>query len=283
MSRRIAPSRFAPALAVAPALMLFPGHAQAAAKPRAGVYRLAMPAAGHVTVAAVEVKALKHGRGRPPTRLTLSLPGRYSLPDSVRIFYARRRLTGLRYELLLVAINRATGRRFQASAASTQVNAGNIVLTFPSLTSSGHTCGTCAEQLPRTTTCKSCWFKKAATRQFQLVNADTADAAGLGSLVPRLRGLWTNNGDTNSVFGNAAAGALRDPTVGAGYYDNHRAFAWDKASLADPAPLLRTVVDDLLTGQAARLIPDLELIGQADLNANGKLDSAATPDGGAGA
>jgi hypothetical protein len=279
MFRRVFPI----AVAIAAALVVAPAAANAAAKVRPGIYKLAIPAPGHVTVAALEVRALKHGRGRPPVRLSFSVPGRFSLPESVRIFYASRRLTGLRYELMFVAINRASGRRFQASAASTQVNAGRVVLRFPSRPSFGKSCGTCGKLFPRVTRCKSCWFKKTATRNVQAVNADTGSATDLAGLLGMLRAAWTTAGGTAPVFGDPAGGVPRDRTLSSGYYDDHRAFGWDRASLANTAPLMRTVVDELLSGQQQRLIPDLELIGQADLNANGQLDSAASPGGGTSA
>jgi hypothetical protein len=174
-------------------------------------------------------------------------------------------------------------RRHRASAASAQVDPSSVVLTLPSRASFGHTCGSCGRRLPRATSCKRCWLRKGRTRQVQAVNADTASAEDLAGLLGMLRQVWTTGGDTNSVFGNPSVGAPRDPTFDGGEYDDHRAFGWERASLADPAPLLRTVADDLLTGQQAKLIPDLELIGQADLNANGKLDAAATPGGGTSA
>ncbi|HEY7632724.1 MAG TPA: hypothetical protein VH817_18610, partial [Thermoleophilaceae bacterium] len=91
---------------------------------------------------------------------------------------------------------------------------------------------------------------------------------------------WTVNGDANLVFGNPTAGTPRDPTLDGGHYDDNRAFGWEKSSLRDPGPLLHSVVDDLLTGQQQQIVPGLELFGQADLNGNGVLDSAATPGGG---
>jgi hypothetical protein len=236
-----------------------------------------------VTVAAVEVTVQKHGRGRPPTRISLSLPNRFALPDSVRFFYARRRISAapLRYELLLLAVNRASARA-RASAAGTQFNGGSIVVTYPSRPVPGHTCGACAKKLPRTTSCKKgCWFKKTVTRSAQVVNADTGSATDLASLATMLRSGWSSNGDTNAVFGNASTGTPRDPTLSGGHYDDNRAFGWNSQSLRDPATALHAVTDDLLTGQPQKMIGDLELIGQADLNGNGVLDSSATPGGGA--
>ncbi|HEY1594135.1 MAG TPA: hypothetical protein VGF74_01965 [Thermoleophilaceae bacterium] len=264
---------------------------------RSGTYKLAIPAPGHVSVAAVEVKVLKHGRGAPPSRVLLDLPNRFGLPEEVRFFYVRRRISTapLRYELLLVAVNRATGRsssasasaarakatrRVSARAAKVQFDAGSILLGFPSRAAFGHTCGSCGAKLPKSTNCKSCWFKRTTVQQIQVVNADTASVAQLGSLVGLLRAGWTTNGDSNLVFGNPTAGTPRDPTLNGGEFDDHRAFGWAPASLRDPGPLMHTVVDDLLTAQPQQIIPALELIGQADLNGNGVLDSAATPGGG---
>ncbi|HEX6461347.1 MAG TPA: hypothetical protein VF032_20685 [Thermoleophilaceae bacterium] len=265
-----------------------------------GVYKLAIPAPGHVTVAAVEVTVKKHGRGRPASRVLLDLPNRFGLPDSVRFFYARHRISTapLRYELLLLAVNRATGRSATATkavhrrvrhrrvrhrrahTARTQFNNGSIVLQFPSRPAFGHTCGSCGQKLPKTTNCTHCWFKKTTTSSVQVPNADTAGASDLAGLVTLLRNGWTTGGDSNAVFGNPATGAPRDPTLDSGYFDDHRAFGWAPASLQDPAPALHGVVDDLLTGQTQQIIPGLELIGQADLNNNGQLDSAASPGGG---
>ncbi len=266
-----------------------------------GVYKLAIPSPGHVGVAAVEVTVRGHGHGAPPTRLSLTLPNRFGLPDSVRFFYARRHISTapLRYELLLLAVNRASGRsvasarasrsskrrhsrhhRARARAARVQFNAGSIVLHYPSRPAFGHTCGSCGRKLPRSTNCKRCWFKRTVIRQVQAVNADTASAIDLGSLTALLRAGWTTGGDSSAVFGNPAAGTPGDPTLDTGHYDDHRAFGWERASLRDPGPVLHTVVDDLLTGQQQQIIPALELFAQADLNANGKLDSAAAPGGG---
>lgn len=264
-----------------------------------GVYKLAIPAPGHVTVAAVEVTVRKHGRGRPASRVLLDLPNRFALPDSVRFFYARHRISvaPLRYELLLLAVNRATGRSATASAAvhkrkhrrvrhrrahaaRTQFNSGSIVLHFPSRPAFGHTCGSCGQRLPKTTNCTHCWFKKTTTTEVQVVNADTASSTDLAALVALLRSAWTTNGDSSTVFGNPATGAPRDPTLDSGYFDDHRAFGWAPASLQDPAPVLHGVVDELLTGQTQQIIPSLESIGQADLNNNGQIDSAAAPGGG---
>src|SRR5690242_14805893 len=97
-----------------------PATASAAKQPtiKPSLYKLAIPEPGHVSVAAVEVTVQKHGRGRPPSRVSLTLPNRFALPDSVRFFYVRRRISvaPLRYELLLLAVNRASGRS-NASAA----------------------------------------------------------------------------------------------------------------------------------------------------------------------
>jgi hypothetical protein len=276
MSKRIALGLALVAFGVAPA--------SAATTIKPGVYKLAIPAPGHVSVAAVEVTVQKHGRGRPPSRLSLTLPNRFALPNSVRIFYVRRRISvaPLRYELLLLAVNRASGRSSaaKARAARTQFNAGSIVLSYPTRPAFGHTCGSCGKRLPAATNCKKCWFKKTLTRQVQVVNADTGSATDLASLVGLLRAVWSSNGDTNAVFGNPSAGTPRDPTLNGGQYDDNHAFGWDRASLRDPVPALHVVVDDLLTGQPQKIIPDLELIGQADLNGNGVLDSATTPGGG---
>lgn len=254
-----------------------------------GAYKLAIPAPGHVSVGAVEVTVRKHGRGAPPTRLSLTMTNRFGLPDSVRFFYARRRISTapLRYELLLLAVNRASGRsasasatRVRARAATTQFNAGSIVLGYPTRAAFGHSCGSCGKKLPASTNCKSCWFKRTTIRQVQAVNADSNSTAELAALTGLLRAGWANNGDTNSVFGNPGTGTPRDPTVDSGYYDDHRAFGWDRASLRDPKPALHVVVDDLLGGRPQQIVPALELIGQADLNGNGVLDSSTTPGGG---
>jgi hypothetical protein len=294
------------ALCLVPAALVAGGAAPASAATtvKPGVYKLAIPAPGHVSVAAVEVTVRKHGRGRPATRLSLTLPNRFALPDSVRFFYARRRISTapLRYELLLLAVNRMSGRSARASAAArghrrvrhrvrhrhghraraarTQFNAGSVVLHFPSRPAFGHTCGSCGRKLPTSTNCKRCWFRKTTTRYVQVVNADDASATDLASLVALLRAGWTNNGDTNSVFGNSTTGTPRDPTLDGGHYDDNRAFGWDSASLRDPGPALHAVVDDLLTAQPQQIIPGLELAAQADLNGNGQIDSAATPGGG---
>ena len=278
MSKRIALG-----LALAGSLACGAAPASAAVTIKPGIYKLAIPSPGHVTVAAVEVTVQKHGRGRPPSRVSLTLPNRFALPNSVRFFYTRRRISAapLRYELLLVAVNRASQRSStKASAARTQFNAGSIVLGFPSRPAFGHTCGSCGKRLPVSTNCKRCWFKKTLIRQTQVVNADSASATDLGSLVGMLRAGWTNNSDTNSVFGNPTAGTPRDPTLDGGQYNDNRAFGWNAQSLRDPAPALHAVVDDLLSGQPPKIIPDLELIGQADLNGNGVLDSSTTPGGG---
>jgi hypothetical protein len=95
--------------------------------------------------------------------------------------------------------------------------------------------------------------------------------------------VWTSNGDTNPVFGNPATGTPRDPTLNGGQYNDNRAFGWNTGSLRDPAPIFHAVVDDLLSGQPSKIIGDLELIGQADLNGNGQLDSSTTPGGGTSA
>jgi hypothetical protein len=272
-----------------------PASARTTIKP--GAYKLAIPAPGHVSVAAVEVTVRKHGRGAPPTRLSLTITNRFGLPDSVRFFYARRRISTapLRYELLLLSVNRASGRSAAAArahrarrnhrakrarASRTQFNAGSIVLGYPTRAAFGHTCGSCAKRLPRTTNCKRCWFKRTVIRQAQAVNADSGSTTDLASLVGLLRAGWTGNGDSNTVFGNPTTGTPRDPTVDSGFYDDHRAFGWDRASLRDPKPALHTVVDDLLTGRQQQIVPALELIGQADLNGNGVLDSSTAPGGG---
>lgn len=267
-------------------------------------YKLAIPTPGHVSVATVEVTVSKHGRGRLPSRLSLTLPNRFALPEEVRFFYARRRITTspLRYELLLLAINRVSGgsatatrvsararsashrrrakTKARARAAKVQFNAGSIVLGFPSRASGSHRCASCAKKLPLSTRCTRCWFKKTGIHQVQAVNADTGSPTQLASLDALLRAAWTNNGDSNTVFGNDTTGTPRDPTLDGGHYDDHRAFGWDRKSLRDPGPLLHAVVDDLLTSQPQKMVPDLELFGQADLNGNGVLDSATTPGGG---
>lgn len=288
--------RFALGLALAGCLACGAAPASAAVTVKPSVYKLAVPEPGHVTVAAVEVKVLKHGRGRPPTRVSLTLPNRFALPNSVRFFYTRRLIAvaPLRYEVLLLAVNRASGgsspsaaragRAKRARPARAQFNAGSIVLQYPSRAVAGYTCGNCAQRLPLSTSCaKRCWFKKTSIRQAQVVNADTASATDLGSLVSMLRAGWSSNGDTNAVFGNPTAGVPRDPTLNGGQYSDNRAFGWDPKSLRDPGPILHAVVDDLLTGQPQKMIGDLELIGQADLNGNGVLDSSTTPGGGTAA
>lgn len=283
ISRSGVSARFALCLAVAGlAAVVGAASASAATTIKPGVYKLAIPSPGHVSVAAIEVTVQKHGRGAPPSRLSLTLPNRFALPDSVRFFYARRRISiaPLRYELLLLAVNRVSGHSARATAARTQFNAGSIVLHFPSRPAFGHTCGSCGRKLPASTNCRRCWFKKTITRQVQVVNADDASATDLAALVALLRAGWTNNGDTNSVFGNPTTGTPRDPTLNGGHYDDNRAFGWASASLRDPGPALHGVVDDLLTGQMQQIIPGLELAAQADLNGNGQIDSAATPGGG---
>lgn len=267
------------------------------AKPtiKPSIYKLAIPEPGHVTVAAVEVTVHKHGRGRPPSRVSLTLPNRFGLPNSVRFFYVRRRISvaPLRYELLLLAVNRASGRSSASSArrthrarrvhttAKTQFNARSIVLQYPSRPVSGHSCGNCARRLPVSTNCpKRCWFKRTRIKESQVVNADDAGATDLVALLTMLRSGWTTGGDTNPVFGNSIAGVPRDPTLNGGQYNDNRAFGWNSASLRDPGPIFHTVVDDLLTGQQGKIIGDLELFGQADLNGNGVLDSSTTPGGG---
>jgi hypothetical protein len=269
-----------------------------AAKPptiKPSIYKLAIPEPGHVSVAAVEVTVQKHGRGRPPSRVSITLPNRFALPNSVRFFYVRRRISvaPLRYELLLLAVNRASGRSSATSArrarrakrvhstAKTQFNAGSIVLQYPSRPVAGHTCGNCAQRLPVSTNCpKRCWFKKTKVREAQVVSADSASPTDLVALTTMLRSGWTNNGDTNSVFGNPAAGTPRDPTLNGGQYNDNRAFGWNSASVRDPGPIFHAVADDLLGGQPAKIIGDLEQLAQADLNGNGVLDSSTTQGGG---
>jgi hypothetical protein len=274
--------RLALGLALAGSLACGATAASAATTIKPGVYKLAIPSPGHVSIAAVEVTVQKHGRGRPPSRLSLTLPNRFAMPDSVRFFYTRRRISAapLRYELLLLAVNRVSGHSARASAARTQFNAGSIVLNFRSRAAFGHICGSCGRKLPASTNCKGCWFKKTLIRQIQAVNADTGSATDLGALVAMLKAGWSSNGDTNVVFGNPSAGTPRDPTLDGGHYDDNRAFGWDPRSLRDPGPALHAVADDLLTGQPQKIVPDLELIGQADLNGNGVLDSSTTPGGG---
>jgi hypothetical protein len=276
------PARLALGLGLAGVFACSAAPASAATTIKPGAYKLAIPAPGHVSVAAVEVTVQKHGRGRPPSRLSLTLPNRFAMPDSVRFFYAQRRISAapLRYELLLLAVNRVSGHAARATAGRTQFNAGSITLQFPSSASFGHGCASCGRKLPLTTRCSRCWFKKTSTGQVQVVNADTASATGLASLLTILRAGWTTGGDTNAVFGNPTAGTPRDPTLNSGHYDDGRAFAWEPQSLRDPISALHAVVDDLLTGQPPKVIPDLELIGQADLNGNGVLDSGTAPGGG---
>jgi hypothetical protein len=286
-------------------LMLAVGVAVAAApastaRPtvKRSIYKLAIPEPGHVTVAAVEVTVRKHGRGRPPSRVSLTLPNRFGLPSSVRFFYVRRRISvaPLRYELLLLAVNRASGRSSARSArrahrarrvhttAKTQFNAGSIMLQYPSRPVAGHTCGNCAQRLPVSTNCpKRCWFKRTRIKESQVVNADDASATDLVTLQTMLRSGWTTGGDANPVFGNSTVGVPRDPTLNGGQYNDNRAFGWNSASLRDPGPIFHTVVDDLLTGQQGKIVGDLELIGQADLNGNGVLDSSTAPGGGTSA
>jgi hypothetical protein len=296
------------ALTAAAACVLPVGSAQAASKVRTAGYKLAVPAPGHVTAAAVEVTARKHGRGRPATRVLLNLPGQFSMRDSLRIFFARRRLGGspLRYELLFLVVNRAPGHTAASSVATAyrssskkrrskrhhrraqrasrvQVDAGTLTLNVPSRPAFGHSCGSCGQKLPKSTNCKRCWFRKATTRQVQVVNVDISDSSGTASLAAMLRQGWTNNGDTNSVFGNPSTGSPRDPLLDAGFLDDNRAFGWNPASLADTAPIDHGVVDDILSGQLAKIVPDLELASQADLNGNGRIDGATTPGGGAAA
>jgi len=297
-------ARFALGLALAGLLACGAAPASARTTVKPGVYKLAIPSPGHVSVAAVEVTVRKHGHGEPPTRLSLRLPNRFGLPDSVRFFYARRHISTapLRYELLLLAVNRATGssastararssshRRHhhhrrshrRAHSARVQFNAGRVVLHYPSRPAFGHTCGSCGRRkLPRSTNCRRCWFKRTVIRELQAVNADTESGTDLAPLVAMLSAGWTTGGDSGAVFGNPAAGTPRDPTLDTGHYDDHRAFGWERASLRDPVPALHTVVDDLLSGQPQQIIPALELIAQADLNHNGVLDGAAAPGGG---
>jgi hypothetical protein len=290
-------ARLALGLALAGVLACGAAPASAATVNKPSGYKLALPAPGHVSVAAVEVTVRKHGRGTPASRLALTVPNRFALPDSVRVFYARHRISTapLRYELLLLSINRVSGRsatkatkatkakrarRARSARTRTQFNVGSIVLTFPTRPAFGHTCGSCGKKLPLRTNCKRCWFRKTGVRQVQVVNADTASATQLASLVSLLRTAWTVNGDSNLVFGNPTAGTPRDPTLDGGHYDDNRAFGWERASLRDPGPALHGVVDDLLTGQQQQIIPGLEVIGQADLNGNGVLDGATTPGGG---
>jgi hypothetical protein len=263
-----------------------PSAASAAPRVLPVSYKLAAPAPGHVTVAALEVTVAKHGRGRPAGRVLLTLPGRFAMPESVRIFYARRRLADspLRYQLLLLAVNRASGRGAQPSArrashrptadaaARAQFDSGNLVLTVPSRPAVGHSCGSCGKKLPSTTRCSRCWVRRASWRQAQAVNADTGSADQRAALVAMLQQGWTAGGDTNPVFGNPSAAMPRDGTLDTGYFDDGRAFGWQPDSLRDTATVLRAVVDDLVTGQPQKLVPDLELLGQADLNANGVLD-----------
>src|SRR5256885_6415362 len=202
------PVRLALGLALAGSLACGATAASAAITIKPGVYKLVIPSPGHVSVAAVEVTVQKHGHGRPPSRLSLTLPNRFAMPDSVRFFYTRRRISvaPLRYELLLLAVNRVSGRSAKAGAARTQFNAGRIVLHFPSRPAFGHSCGSCGQRLPVSTNCKSCWFKKTLVRQVQAVDADTRRGTDPGSLVAMLRAGWSNNGDTNTVFGNPTAG-----------------------------------------------------------------------------
>jgi hypothetical protein len=294
MSKRIA---LVLALAGCLAFGVAPAASAAVPTTKPSVYKLAIPEPGHVSVAAVEVTVRKHGRGRPPSRVSLTLPNRFGLPNSVRFFYVRRRISAapLRYELLLLAVNRASGRSSASSArraphrrrvrstGKAQFNAGSVVLQYPSRPVSGHTCGNCAQRLPVTTNCpKRCWFKKTLIREVQVVNTDSAASADLGALVTLLRTVWSSNGDTNPVFGNQSAGVPRDPTLNGGQYNDNRAFGWNSASLRDPGPIFHAVVDDLLSGQPSKIIGDLELIAQADLNGNGVLDSSTTPGGGSG-
>jgi hypothetical protein len=302
------------ALTLAAACALGAASANAASKVRTAGYKLTVPAPGHVTAAAVEVTARGHGRGRPATRVLLRLPGQYSMPASVRIFFSRRRLSGspLRYELLFLLVNRAPGHTAASSVATAyrssskkrrakhsrsskrrhnrarrasrvQVDAGTLTLSVPSRPAFGHSCGSCGRSLPKSTTCKRCWFRKATTRQVQVVNVDTSDSAGTVSLAAMLTQGWTNNGDTSSVFGNPTTGVPREPLLDAGFFDDNRAFGWNPASLADTAPISHGLVDDILSGQLSKIVPDLELASQADLNGNGQLDGAATPGGGAAA
>src|SRR5437763_5707577 len=181
--------RLALSLALVGSLACGAAPASAAVTIKPGAYKLAIPSPGHVTVAAVEVTVQKHGRGRPPSRLSLTLPNRFALPNSVRFFYTRRRISAAprRYELLLLAVNRASGRSStKASAARTQFNAGSIVLGFPSRAAFGHTCGSCGKRLPLSTNCKRCWFEKTLIRQPQVVYADTGSATEVGSRLGQL-------------------------------------------------------------------------------------------------
>src|ERR1041385_4658627 len=203
-----------PVIALTLAAACVPGaaSANAASKVRAAGYKLTVPAPGHVTAAAAEVTARKHGRGRPATRVLLRLPGQYSMPASVRIFFSRRRLSGspLRYELLFLVVKRAPAHTAASSVATAyrasskkrrakhsrrskrhprahrasrvQVDAVTLTLSVPSRPAFGHSCGSCGQKLPRTTNCKRCWFRKATTRQVQAVNVDTSDSAGTASL-----------------------------------------------------------------------------------------------------
>jgi len=299
------------ALTAAAACALGATPAQAASKVRTAGYKLAVPAPGHVTAAALEVTARKHGRGRPATRVLLNVPGQFSMPDSVRIFFARRRLSGspLRYELLFLVVNRAPGHTAASSVATAyrsssrskhrrhsrrhhrraqrasrvQVDAGTLTLSVPSRPAFGHSCGSCGRRLPKSTSCRRCWFRKTTTRQAQVVNVDTSDSSDVSALAGMLRRGWTNNGDTNSVFGNPSTGSPRDSLLDAGFLDDNRAFGWNPASLADTAPIDHGVVDDILSGQLSKIVPDLEIAGQADLNGNGRIDGATSPGGGAAA
>lgn len=96
--------------------------AGAATRPLRGpVLNVYAPGAGHVTVELLRVTLTGRANRHPPRRLRLRFPGARSLPPSVRVLYAERRIRGRRsttYALLLLVLHRAKRRQAKTDAAA---------------------------------------------------------------------------------------------------------------------------------------------------------------------
>lgn len=274
------------AVALSVAWLAVPAQAGAAHGSKPSL-RVPLPAAGHIGIELLEIKATGRRRNKLPARLRLKAKNAAALPPSVRVLYARRKIRHKRstsYALLLLSVNAAAPKAAAAGRARTagDDNGGKLLDTGQKPKQDDLTAYAYMALLFGSPAAAQYIQQEEEARQKAEALGLDYDAAAYDDIDLAPGPVKDANADLTKLFSGGTAGPLvfgngsADPTLDTGHFDDGHAFGWKVTSEQDELKVFSDL-SGVLQGQYAQVIADLERDMAADINGDGAIAAPVTP------
>jgi hypothetical protein len=224
-----------------------------------------LPSPGHVTILAGKVKIRTRRPKKFARHVRVAFRKKRKLPSDTRVVWATRAIRKKRsvtYAVLAIAIRKAKPGSTGSAHASDKPDLVELIL-HPS----GH-CDDCGKWKVnrlegfRQDVCPDCAQFRAMNATFKAaMKRDADEALPPKDLLKLTEDNFTKKGDSDKV--------LDGKHVDTGNYDDGHTFGWHVKGKTETAQLEHHVVDDLLKGQQAQLVPAIEAHAGVDLNGDG--------------